>query len=55
MRSSELEFFVDMLESRKTQIRKNIMGVEKELKELNSLELMMKQIMLLSVTITYVK
>jgi len=39
MRSSELEFFVDMLESRKTQIQKNIMGVEKELKELNSLEL----------------
>jgi len=39
MRSSELEFFVDMLESRKEQIQKNIMGVEKELKELNSLEL----------------
>jgi len=39
MRNSELEFFVDMLESRKSQIQKNIMGVEKELKELNSLEL----------------
>jgi len=39
MRNSELEFFVDMLESRKAQIQKNIMGVEKELKELNSLEL----------------
>jgi len=39
MRNSELDFFVDMLESRKTQIQKNIMGVEKELKELNSLEL----------------
>jgi len=39
MRSSELEFFVDMLDSRKVQIQKNIAGVEKELKELNSLEL----------------
>jgi len=39
MRNSELEFFIDMLESRKAQIQKNIMGVEKELKELNSLEL----------------
>ena len=39
MRSSELEFFVDMLAARKVQIKKNIAGVEKELKELNSLEL----------------
>ena len=39
MRSSELEFFVDMLDARKVQIKKNIAGVEKELKELNSLEL----------------
>ena len=39
MRNSELEFFVDMLDARKVQIRKNIAGVEKELKELNSLEL----------------
>ena len=39
MRSSELEFFVDMLDVRKVQIKKNIAGVEKELKELNSLEL----------------
>ncbi len=39
MRSSELDFFEDMLDSRKKQIQKNIAGVEKELKELNSLEL----------------
>ena len=39
MRSSELEFFVDMLDARKVQIQKNIAGVEKELKELSSLEL----------------
>ncbi|MEE8588803.1 MAG: RNA polymerase-binding protein DksA [Sulfurimonadaceae bacterium] len=39
MRNSELNFFVDMLESRKEQIQKNIAGVEKELKELSSLEL----------------
>ena len=39
MRNSELEFFVDMLESRKKQIEKNIAGVEKELQELNGLEL----------------
>jgi len=39
MRNSELEFFVDMLESRKAQIQKNIEGVEKDLKELNALEL----------------
>jgi len=39
MRNSELQFFVDMLESRKEQIQKNIAGVEKELNELNSLEL----------------
>ncbi|MEN8146237.1 MAG: RNA polymerase-binding protein DksA [Campylobacterota bacterium] len=39
MRNSELEFFVEMLDSRKVQIQKNIAGVEKELQELNSLEL----------------
>ncbi len=39
MRNSELEFFVDMLEMRKAQIMKNIRGVEKELAELNGLEL----------------
>lgn len=39
MRNSELEYFVDMLSTRKVQIQKNIAGVEKELKELNSLEL----------------
>ena len=39
MRNSELDFFVDMLEVRKVQIQKNIRGVEKELSELNSLEL----------------
>ena len=39
MRNSEIEFFVEMLDSRKVQIQKNIAGVEKELRELNSLEL----------------
>ena len=39
MRNSELEFFVDMLESRKAQIQKNLEGVEKDLEELNGLEL----------------
>ena len=39
MRNSGLEFFVDMLDARKVQIQKNIAGVEKELKELSSLEL----------------
>ncbi len=39
MRQSELKFFVDMLEARKAQIQKNIEGVEKDLQELNSLEL----------------
>jgi len=39
MRNSELQFFVDMLETRKEQIQKNIAGVEKELQELNGLEL----------------
>ena len=39
MRNSELEFFVDLLEARKEQIQKNIIGVEKELQELNNLEL----------------
>ena len=39
MRNSELKYFVDMLDARKEQIQKNIAGVEKELKELSSLEL----------------
>ena len=39
MRNSELEFFVDMLESRKAQIQKNLEGVERDLEELNGLEL----------------
>jgi len=39
MRNSELEFFVDLLEARKEQIQKNIIGVEKELQALNNLEL----------------
>jgi len=39
MRNSELEFFTEMLKTRKVQIEKNIAGVEKELVELNGLEL----------------
>ncbi len=39
MRNSELNFFVDMLDARREQIQKNIAGVEKDLKELHSLEL----------------
>ncbi|WP_345977798.1 RNA polymerase-binding protein DksA [Sulfurimonas sp. HSL3-7] len=39
MRNSELEFFVDLLKSRKAQIEKNIAGVQKELGELHTLEL----------------
>ncbi len=39
MRNSELKFFVDMLNARKEQIVKNIVGVEKELNELSTLEL----------------
>ncbi len=39
MRNSELEFFTEMLKARKVQIEKNIAGVEKELLELNALEL----------------
>lgn len=39
MRNSELEFFTEMLKTRKVQIEKNIAGVEKELLELNALEL----------------
>lgn len=39
MRNSELQYFVDILESRKEQIMKNIAGVQKELSELNTLEL----------------
>ncbi len=39
MRNSELEFFTEMLKTRKAQIQKNIAGLEKELQELNALEL----------------
>ncbi|MBD3796988.1 MAG: RNA polymerase-binding protein DksA [Campylobacterales bacterium] len=39
MQASELEFFKEMLQSRKTQIIKNINGVNNELDGLNSLEL----------------
>ena len=39
MRNSELQYFVDLLESRKVQIMKNIAGVQKELSELHLLEL----------------
>ena len=39
MQASELSYFKEILESRKTQINKNIDGVNSELKQLNSLEL----------------
>lgn len=39
MQESELKYFKDILESRKTQIIKNITGVNSELAELNALEL----------------
>lgn len=39
MQLSELEYFKEILESRKTQIMKNISGVNDELSQLNSLEL----------------
>ncbi|WP_457747428.1 RNA polymerase-binding protein DksA [Sulfurimonas sp.] len=39
MQASELNYFKDILESRREQIQKNIKGVNSELDELNSLEL----------------
>ena len=39
MQDSELEYFKEMLESRKEQINKNISGVNSELDELSKLEL----------------
>ena len=39
MQDSELNYFKDILESRKAQIVKNITGVNNELDQLNSLEL----------------
>jgi len=39
VQASELSYFKEILESRKTQINKNIDGVNSELKQLNSLEL----------------
>lgn len=39
MQASELDYFKDILESRQVQISKNIIGVNEELEQLNSLEL----------------
>jgi len=39
VQASELNYFKDILESRKEQIQKNINGVNSELDELNALEL----------------
>ena len=39
MQASELDYFREILESRQTQIVKNITGVNNELDQLNSLEL----------------
>ena len=39
MQASELEYFKEILESRKEQILKNISGVNTELEQLSSLEL----------------
>ncbi len=39
MQTSELNYFKEILESRKAQIVKNISGVNSELSQLNSLEL----------------
>ena len=39
MQNSELEYFKEILESRKVQINKNINGVNSELEQLNGLEL----------------
>ena len=39
MQASEINYFKEILESRKEQINKNIIGVNNELEQLNSLEL----------------
>jgi len=39
VQASELNYFKEILESRKTQITKNISGVNEELDQLNALEL----------------
>ena len=39
MQNSELDYFKEILESRKEQINKNILGVNAELAQLSSLEL----------------
>lgn len=39
MQASELNYFKEILESRKVQIIKNIFGVNEEIRQLNSLEL----------------
>lgn len=39
MQASELNYFKEILESRKVQIIKNISGVNEEIRQLNSLEL----------------
>ena len=39
MQASELSYFKEILESRQEQIKKNIVGVNDELDQLNSLEL----------------
>ena len=39
MQTSELSYFKEILESRRTQITKNISGVNEELDQLNALEL----------------
>ncbi len=39
MQQSELNYFKEILESRKRQITKNILGVNEELDQLNALEL----------------
>ena len=39
MQTSELNYFKEILESRREQIAKNINGVNNELHQLNSLEL----------------
>ena len=39
MQTSELEYFKEILESRKEQINRNIAGVNSELDQLNALEL----------------
>jgi len=39
LQTSELSYFKEILESRKKQIHKNIIGVNDELNQLNSLEL----------------